>query len=109
MPFYDAYTLQQFSAKYGVPMQTILANTVNPTAYPNEVAFLPMLIGDYTAAIRTALQTRYPGCRYEVLYPTDVNNTPFNTLINFPSADWTPQNLTCLKTECFGFTGGSDW
>lgn len=108
MPFYDAYTQQQFTATYGVPMQDILTNTANPASYPNEVAFLPLLIGAYTYAIRTALRQAYPGCRYEVLYPTDTNDTPLNTLINYPSNDWTPQNLTCLKTESFGFTSGYD-
>jgi len=108
MPFYDAYTQQQFTAKYGVPMQTIPNSTVDPSAYPNEVAFLPTLIGTYTGGIRSALQTAYPGCRYEVLYPTDTNNTALNRLINYPATDWTPANLTCLKTESFGFTGGHD-
>lgn len=105
MPFYDDYTQQQFQAKYGVPMQTILDNTVDPSQYPNETAFLPTLIGAHTAAIRQALQSQFPGCRYEVLYPTDTNNTPFNQVINFPETDWTSTNLTCLKTESFIFTG----
>jgi len=108
MPFYDAYTQQQFTAKYGVSMQEIPSNNSDPTAFPNEVAFLPTLIGDYTASIRSALQTQFPGCRYEVLYPTDTNNTALNTLINYPATDWSPQNLTCLKTESFGFTSGFD-
>ncbi len=108
MPFYDAYTRQQFSATYGVPMQEIASDKSTPAAYPNEVAFLPTLIGVYTAAIRSALRTAYPGCRYEVLYPNDVNDTPLNQLINYPSTDWTPANLTCLKTESFGFTGNYD-
>jgi hypothetical protein len=50
----------------------------------------------------------YPACRYEILYPTDVNNTPLNKLINYPSSDWKASNLTCLKTESFGFTGSYD-
>jgi hypothetical protein len=108
MPFYDAYTQQQFKAKYGVSMQEIVSNYSNPTAFPNEVAFLPTLVGAYTAAIRSALQTQFPACRFEVLYPTDTNNTALNTLINYPATDWTPQNLTCLKTESFGFTSGHD-
>jgi hypothetical protein len=108
MPFYDAYTQQQFYAKYGVEMQEILNTFADPAAYPNEVAFLPTLIGAYTSSIRTALQKAFPGCRYEVLYPTDTNDTALNSLINYPAADWTPQNLTCLKTESFGFTGGYD-
>ncbi|HTU48146.1 MAG TPA: hypothetical protein VMF91_24005 [Bryobacteraceae bacterium] len=105
MPFYDAYTEQQFQNTYGVPMQVILSNDVDPSAYPNETAFLPTLIGAYTAAIRSALQAQFPGCRFEVLYPTDTNDTSFNQLINFPSGDWTPTNLNCLKTESFTFTG----
>jgi hypothetical protein len=108
MPFYDAYTQQQFAAKYGVPMQVIRNNSVDPSGFPNEVAFLPSLIGAYTGAIRSALRQAFPPCRYEVLYPTDVNNTPLNSLVNYPATDWTQANLTCLKTESFGFTGGYD-
>ena len=108
MPFYDAYSQSQFLAEYGVPMQTILTNDGDPADYPNEVVFLPGLIASHTAAIRGALQSQFPNCRFEVLYPTDTNSTAFNTLINFAATDWTPQNLDCLKTECFGFTGGRD-
>lgn len=105
MPFYDDYTEQQFQATCGVPMQIILSNDVDPSAYPNETAFLPTLIGTYTDTIRAALQSQYPGCRFEVLYPTDTNDTALNQIINFPANDWTPANLTCLKTESFTFTG----
>ena len=104
MPFYDSYTQQQFQMKYGSAMATILDNSVNPSQYPNEMAFLPALIGSYTAQIRAALQSAYPGCRYEVLYPTDTNDTELNMVMNYPSGDWTPANLNCLKTESFGFT-----
>ncbi len=105
MPFYDDYTTQQFQAMYGVAMQVIPNNNVDPKKYPNETAFLPSLIGTYTQTVRSALQSQFPGCRYEVLYPTDTNDTPFNQLINFPAGDWTPSNLNCLKTESFTFTG----
>jgi hypothetical protein len=105
MPFYDDYTQQQFQATYGVPMQVILSNDVDPSSYPNETAFLPALIGAYTAAIRGALQSQFPGCRFEVLYPTDTNDTALNQLVNYPANDWTAANLTCLKTESFTFTG----
>lgn len=105
MPFYDAYTEDQFAQKYGAPIQTITSNDVDPSQYPNETTFLPSLIGTYTAAIRSALQAQFPGCRYEILYPTDTNSTPLNQLVNFPVGDWTPANLNCLKTESFTFTG----
>lgn len=109
MTFYDEFTQQQFAAQYGVAMQTILTNDPsNLDPYANEIAFLPTLIGNYTAFIRGGLQAQYSNCRYEVLYPNDVNATSLNRLINYPSSDWTPGKLTCLKTESFGFTGGRD-
>ncbi|HEY1947435.1 MAG TPA: hypothetical protein VGG97_10545 [Bryobacteraceae bacterium] len=108
MTFYDAYTKQQFQAKYGVEIGIIPGNTVDPAAYPNEAAFLPTLIGAYTAAIRTTLKAQYSNCRYEVLYPNDVNDFPLTLVINYPTDDWTPANLDCLKTESFGFTGNMD-
>ena len=46
----------------------------------------------------------YPNCRFEVLYPPDVNNFALTKVINYPTTDWTPANLTCLKTECFTYT-----
>ena len=108
MPFYDAYTQQQFQAKYGVPMQTIASNTADPSLYPNEMLFLPALIGDYTAAIRTAVLAQYPTCRFEVLYPTDTNDFSITSIVNFAATDWAPGNLDCLKTESFIFTGNNN-
>ena len=31
------------------------------------------------------VRPRFPACRFEVLYPIDVNNTPLNKVINYPS------------------------
>ncbi len=104
MPFYDAYTQQHFQANYGAPMQVILSNDSDPAQYPNEMTLLPSLIGQFTSAIRAEVKRQSPGCRFEVLYPTDTNDTPLNQMVNFPSSDWTPTNLNCLKTESFGFT-----
>jgi len=89
-------------------MGTITSNTVDPSAFPNETAFLPTVIGNYTSAIRTAVLAQYPNCRFEVLYPTDTNNTSLNQVVNYPSSDWTPNNLTCLKTESFTFTSSNN-
>ncbi len=108
MPFYDSYTVQQFQAKYGVAMQTIPSSESDPSAYPNEMLFLPGVIGHYTASIRAAVTAQFPNCRFEVLYPTDTNNTSINEIVNYPQADWTPQNLNCLKTESFIFTGSNN-
>jgi len=106
MPFYDAWNLATFAALYGHPLATITLNTVDPAAYPDETAYLPTVIGNFTAAIMSFVRWTQPTCRFEVLYPTDVNQTAFNRAINYPAAVWTPAALTCLKTEAFGFTFG---
>jgi hypothetical protein len=46
----------------------------------------------------------FPACRFEVLYPTDVNEGRFNRLVNYPPA-WNKDKLDCLKTESFTYTG----
>jgi hypothetical protein len=105
MPFYDVWNLAAFAALYGHPLATITLNTVDPAAYPDEVAYLPTVIGNFTNAIMSFVRATLPACRFEVLYPTDVNQTGFNQAVNYPAA-WTPAALTCLKTEAFGFTLG---
>jgi hypothetical protein len=85
-------------------MSVITSNTVDPTTIPQEAAFLPGLIGSFTAQIRSFVHATYPSCRFEVLYPPDVNNFPFTQVINYPTNDWTPANLNCLKTESFSYT-----
>ncbi len=49
MPFYDAWNLATFAALYGHPLATITVNTVDPAAYPDEVAYLPTVIGNFTS------------------------------------------------------------
>ena len=85
-------------------MTVLASNTLDPTTIPQEAAFLPALIGTFTAQIRAFVQATYPNCRFEVLYPPDVNNFALTKVINYPTTDWTPANLTCLKTECFTYT-----
>lgn len=106
MPFYDAWNQSEFEAQYGHPMAVITQHTVDPQNYPEEVAYLPTVIGNFTTAIMNYVRASYPDCRFEVLYPTDVNQTAFNLAINYPVTAWTPSALTCLKTESFGFTLG---
>ena len=105
MPFYDAYTTSSFQAAYGQAMAIIPSQYADPAPYPNECAFLPGLIGQFTQAIMTFVRQSAPSAKFEVLYPPDVNNTPLNTLINYPTTYWTPTNLACLKTENFTYTG----
>lgn len=104
MPFYDAYTTSAFQAQYGRAMATIKTNSVDPATIPQEASFLPSLIGAFTSQIRNFVRVKYPNCRFEVLYPTDVNATPLNRVINYPGSDWTSVNLNCLKTESFTYT-----
>jgi hypothetical protein len=104
MPFYDAYTTAAFQATYGRPMATIANQYADPGPLADECAFLPGLIGTFTKAIRDFVTSSYPRTRFEVLYPPDVNDTALNRIVNFPSSDWTPANLACLKTENFSYT-----
>jgi hypothetical protein len=106
MPFYDAWNQSQFLTEFGTAMAVITTNTVNPASYPNEVSYLPGVIGAFTNAIMAFVRTSESTCRFEVLYPTDTNSTSFNQAINFPVSAWTPAALTVLKTECFGYTLG---
>jgi len=108
MPFYDAYTTSTFEAQYGQPMAVITSNTVDPTTVPHEAVFLPGLIGSFTAQMRSFVRATYPACRFEVLYPPDVNAFPLTRVINYPTTDWTPANLNCLKTENFTYTADRD-
>ncbi len=104
MPFYDDYTKNTFQTTYGHPMQVIPSNTSDPALYPEETAFLPQLIGAFTTQVMNFVRATHANCRFEVLYPPDVNDTPLNRLVNYPTAAWTPANLNCLKTESFTFT-----
>jgi hypothetical protein len=108
MPFYDAYTTSAFQSQYGRAMSVITTNTVDPTTVPQEASFLPGLIGAFTNQIIAYVRSAYPTCRFEVLYPTDVNDTPLNQIINYPESAWTPTILNCLKTESFTYTYDRD-
>jgi len=104
MPFYDAWTAAEFEAAYGRAMTVFTDNTADPAGYPDEVAFLPAVIGNFTDAIMAFVRETYPTARFEVLYPLDVNQRDFNRAINYPATQWTAATLDCLKTEGFGFT-----
>jgi hypothetical protein len=108
MPFYDAWNLSQFLAEFGFALPVITTNTVNPASYPDEVSFLPNVIGNFTNSIMAFVRTTQPACRFEVLYPTDTNTSAFNQAINYPTSAWTPAALAVLKTEDFGFTLARD-
>jgi hypothetical protein len=106
MPFYDAHTTSTFQAQYGRPLTVITSNTIDPSTIAQEAAFLPGLIGSFTSQIMAFVRASIPDCRFEVLYPIDVNNTPLNRVINYPVNEWTAAILNCLKTESFGYTLG---
>ena len=105
MPFYDNYTKSAFQAAYGRPIGVIASQNASPASFPQECAFLPTLIGQFTDSIALFVRQSQPSTRFEVLYPPDVNDTPLNQLINLPKASWTPAKLNCLKTENFTYTG----
>lgn len=105
MTFYDEYTKAQFELQYGRPMAVIMSNHANPADYPDEVAFLPTIIGAYTDAIIDHVRASHPTAKFEVLYPTDVNDGALNQVINYAWGSWTPARLDNLKTESFTYTG----
>jgi hypothetical protein len=108
MPFYDSFATAAFQSRYGRSMGIIGNQMADPSAFPDECAFLPELIGQFTDAIVAYVRQTYPDTRFEVLYPPDVNDTPLNRKINFPAAYWTPARLDSLKTENFTYTGDRD-
>jgi hypothetical protein len=106
LPLYDDYTKSRFRTAYGREMAVITNSSVLPSIYPDEATLLPLLIGEFTLAIMNYVRAPLPSCRFEVLYPVDVNDTPFNRAINYPVNYWTPAALDCLKTESFTYTYG---
>ena len=90
MPYYDQYTSDQFQAAHGFPLRFIGNQHVDPAAFPEEAAFLPSLIGAFTDDIRAYVLNVHPNCKFEVLYPTDVNDHPWGHVVNYPNAAWTP-------------------
>jgi len=103
MPYADDYTKQQFQATYGRPISVIPNNNVPPSQYPEEAAFLPALIGGFTDQVMSYVRQTVPACKFEVLYPPDVNEPQFNRVVNLP-ATWTPSALDCFKSESFTYT-----
>jgi len=103
MPFYDEYTKSEFHAQHGFAMRVIPDGSVDPALYPQEAAFLQGLIGSFTQHVMTYVRSFYSNCRFEVLYPTDVNEGAFNRVVNLPSY-WNSGILDCMKTESFTYT-----
>lgn len=104
MTFYDPYTTQTFQSLHGRPLPVITSHTQDPAGLEVELEFLAGLIGAFTNAIMAYVRQSLPDTRFEVLYPTDVNDTPLNAAVNYPAADWTPGTLDNLKTESFTYT-----
>jgi hypothetical protein len=104
MPYYDADTTSTFHSTYGHDLATILTNDLDPATVPDEAAFLPLQIANFTSTIMSFVRGTVSDCRFEVLYPVDVNSPALNKVVNFPVAEWTPAHLDCLKTESFTFT-----
>jgi hypothetical protein len=101
MPYYDYYTREAFRSAHGREMALIPSNQTPPTEHPEEAAFLAGLVGAFTTGIMAHVRQAHPECRFEVLYPTDVNEPAFNRAVNLPSGTWTPGTLDCFKTESF--------
>jgi hypothetical protein len=77
MPFYDSWTTGEFLTRYAHAMAVFYDNNYDPGSYPDEMEFLSDLIGEFTDAVMDHVRTAFPAARFEVLYPYDVNNNPF--------------------------------
>jgi hypothetical protein len=108
MPYYDGYTASTFQSVYGRAMGAIPNENASPADFADEVQFLPTLIGQFTEQIMAFVREQFPACRFEVLYPLDVNATALDQAVNYPAASWTASTLNCLKTENFGYTAARD-
>jgi hypothetical protein len=108
MPFYDAYTTSTFQTQYGRGMSVIASGNVDPTTVPDEAAFLPTLIGQFTDQISNFVLQTFSSCLFEVLYPVDTNSGALDAVVNYPTASWTSLKLACLKTESFTYTNARD-
>lgn len=106
MPYYDTFTRIAFEAKHGRQLRLIRDGNASPEQYPEEATFLAELVGEFTAEIMAYVRQQTPECRFEVLYPTDVNEPAFNRVVNLPAAVWNSETLDRLKTESFLFTFG---
>src|SRR6185437_2819795 len=105
MPFYDAASCDGFAAAFGRPLSVISSENADPNMYRDECGYLARMIGEFTQAIMSYVRQTTPSAMFEVLYPPDVNATPLNSAVNFPSDYWTPAQIACLKTENFTYTG----
>lgn len=108
MPFYDEYTQERFQEIYKRSMRLISDPHANPSDYQEEVSILRQLVGEFTEAVQAYVRAAVENCRFEVLYPTDVNESELSRAVNFPVEHWTPATLNSLKTESFTYTLARD-
>lgn len=106
MPYYDTYTKEAFEAKYGRALRVIRDSNASPDDYREEASFLAQLLGEFTTEIMAYVRQATPECRFEVLYPTDVNEAALNRVVNLPTMAWNGATLDRFKTESFLFTYG---
>lgn len=104
IPFHDAYSRDQFYGAYGYYPRAVPDGDADPAVYADEAAFMAGLIGTFTTDVMSYVRSAFPSCRFEVLYPTDVNEGRFNRLVNYPLS-WNKDTLDNLKTESFTYTG----
>lgn len=108
MAYYDDATRERFRAVYGRDPAIIRNNDTDPEAYPEEAAFLASLLGRFTEEVASYVRQEVPECRFEVLYPADVNAPRFNHAVNLPTTYWNSFKLDSFKTENFTYTMGRD-
>ena len=99
MTFYDDYSKTEFQNQHGRAMHVFTSNDDSPDPFPEEKAFLPGLIGSFTAAIRTFVLATYAQTKFEVLYPHDVNDHVLTRAVNYPDSDWDFDQPRCAQNR----------
>lgn len=104
MTFYDAYTRDTFQQRYGRPMSIITGTQVPIENYRDELLFAASLVGEFTNAVISFVRAVVPECKFEVLFPPDVNEPVLTQMANYPASAWRPELIDILKTENFTYT-----
>jgi hypothetical protein len=108
LPYYDAHTRLSFQIAHGRPLPVFTHTGLNPDDFPEETAHLHALISAFTEEVMSFVRGSYPGAKFEVLFPLDVNEPRWSLAVNYAAEAWTPAKLENLKTENFTYTYGRD-
>ncbi|MCC7153444.1 MAG: hypothetical protein IT161_02650 [Bryobacterales bacterium] len=74
MAYYDPATAADAQAALGRPLHIFRSPDDDPAPFLNDALFLRNRLRDYAASLRAHVAALYPGTKFEVLFPYDVNH-----------------------------------